>query len=189
MSRNEAPLAALRRRSKSAIIAVASDPDTSNSTRPFSCTVAWKSWRSTAVSSQSFIISSASCRVRPCVSASSIGISANHQRPSRTSFPANLIFASHTPFAGSLARAARSPRRGVAHTPRVRRPSKHRAGLRDAGTAIRTPEAASRAHASSPRIECTRKCVIAFPVPSHLQLVLRPRHDRVERRHQEHADQ
>jgi hypothetical protein len=88
--------------------------------------------------------------VRPCASASRIGISANHQRPSRTSLPANLISAPCTPFAELLARAVRSPQYGAARTPRLRRLSKHHAGCRGAGTAIRMPEDASPAHAFSP---------------------------------------
>ena len=149
MSRSDAPLAARRRRSKSATIEVASDPETSNSTRPFSCTVAWKSLRFTAVSSQSFTISSASRRVRPWVSASSRGISANHQRPSRTSRPANLMSVPCTPFAELRGRVVRSPQRGAARIPRLRRLSRRHADYRDAGTATRMREDVFRARASS----------------------------------------
>jgi hypothetical protein len=87
--------------------------------------------------------------VRPCVSASSIGIAASHQRPSRTRFPANLMSVPCKPFAESLARVVRSLRRGEVRTPRVRHLSKRHAGCHDAGTASRTPEDVSPTRASS----------------------------------------
>jgi len=90
-SRKDAPLASRRRRRSNAVIAAASLPDTSNSCRPRGCTSARKSSRFTIVSIQSAIISSASFRERPCVIASSRGISASQNRPSRPTLPSNLI--------------------------------------------------------------------------------------------------
>src|SRR5438093_413053 len=46
-------------------------------------------------SNQSAIIVSASLRVLPCVTASKSGTSASHQRPSRVSFPSNLMVLLH----------------------------------------------------------------------------------------------
>ena len=149
MSRRDAPLAALRRLNRSAIMDVASEPETSNSTRLVSWIVARKSPRFTAVSNQSLVISSASRRVRPCVKASSIGISANHQRPSRRSLPANLIFTPCKPCAELLAQVVHSLPRAAARTLRVHRLSRRHAGRRASENASRIRAAASQARAAS----------------------------------------
>ena len=156
VAKHRSPPGGRRRRNKSATMEVASDPDTSKSARPFSCTVAWKSLRFTAVSSQSFTMSSASRRERPCVSASSMGISANHQRP--------LERVSRQIYVRPLHAFRRIARASCSFTSAWRGTysSKRHAGCRDAEIATRMPEDVSPARASSQPLKCTPGCVAVF---------------------------